>query len=84
MGSMDPSIMVRLTTVGMLVGRAGPSPVGCLALPYMVAVSLLVGRARSSCSWLLSIQGSQGRCCPSGGKGQVLGWLAAQSWGFKD
>ena len=53
-GCMGPSVVVGLTTVGLLVDGADPGQVGCQALPRVLAVSLLVGRPRS---WHGCLQG---------------------------
>ena len=42
MGCMGPSVVVRPTNVGVLVGMAGPGLVGCQALTHAVAASSLV------------------------------------------
>ena len=52
-GCVGPPAVVRLTTVGVLAGRADPSPVGCQALPHVVAAGPLVGNVRSQYGCLL-------------------------------
>lgn len=47
MGYMDFSIVLRVTTVGVLVGGTGPLLLGCWALPHAKAASTLMGRAGS-------------------------------------
>ena len=42
-GCMGPSAVVRFTTMGVLVGRADPSPVGSQVLHHVVVAGPLVG-----------------------------------------
>ena len=54
MGCMCPFVVVGLTTVGKLVGGAGPGLVGCEAAPCAVTVSLSedrIGFLRCLAAW---------------------------------
>ena len=53
--SMGPSVLVGLTTVGMLVGRAGPLPSWLPGPASCWGCWPQVGRIRSSCIWLHSL-----------------------------
>ena len=56
MGCVGPSVVVGLTTVGILVSGAGPSLVGCQALPCVVAAGPLVHMSQTRHSWLLILE----------------------------
>lgn len=48
-GWVGPSVVSGLTTIGMLVGRAGPDLVGCQELLRVEASDLLVDEPGSQC-----------------------------------
>ena len=76
MGYMGSSVVVGLTTVGVLEGETGPWPLGCQALPHAKSASMLVGRAES-----LGIAWGWGGGESSAGAGPLVGgaW-SPHSW----
>ena len=66
MGCVHTSVVVGLTTMGALVGEAGPwqpSQVGCDAVPHVVGAGLLEGGVGFPHGWLHSL----GWCRLTGG-----------------
>ena len=79
MGCVGPSVMIGLTTMGTLIGVAGPDPVGCQLQPSVNVAGywwMMLGYGMAGCM----TQKSQSWCCPASEWSPVLEWLSADLW----
>lgn len=77
-GFLPPSAVQVLTTVGAVVGRAGPYPIGCETLPCVIAMSLL-SWGRQIPTWLgIWAKRSWAQRAGIGWSAGSLGWVPAK------